>query len=270
MTPWSDDQKRAWDERQALKRQQIGVPVAQLLPTPAQQAQAERDRERRELAAIKAQGDPRERLREAHANLAEAKAEMVRRTESLDRAKALVEERKATLARMKADAEADRSTAVAALRRSIEDASAPVAGGPTAHETIPAGVGADDPVPAPSARALRAAEDLSVAEKVALGLAASLSEVDRRIQYAERQVAEAAVAVVIDHALSIADRIDAAAAALAELRQSISGVDRIWINGPVKLPIKLVRALGGVSGSVGPWNVILKALAEDPEAAVLP
>jgi hypothetical protein len=277
LTPWSDDQRRAWEERQELKRRQIGRPVAELYPTPAQQAQAEADREARELAAIEAQGDARTRLRTAHAALAAAREEMARRTESLDRAKALVDERKAAFATLKAEAEASERDAVAALRQAI-DAGSSADGGETrqTRETGSAGVDTPPPLsphrttPAAGPAAISEAErDLTVAERTALEIAASLAGADRAVQMAERQVGEAAQLVLVGRGMDLAQEIDVAMQAVTQLRSRLAGLDRVWLQGgALRLPSRITRALGSVSGTANGWDAAYRQLLADPEAAL--
>jgi hypothetical protein len=81
-------------------------------------------------------------------------------------------------------------------------------------------------------------------------------------------VGEAAVAVVIGRGLELAEEVEAAMQAVSAARTRLAGLDRIWLNGPIKLPHRVIRALGGTSAGVGPWGDALKALAVDPDAAL--
>jgi hypothetical protein len=117
---------------------------------------------------------------------------------------------------------------------------------------------------------IRLAEhEVHVAQQVALELSASLGMAETAVQRAERQVSDAAQAVVIDRGLQLAAEIEAAVAHLAALRAGLSGIDRLWVgNGPVRLPGKIVRCLGGVSSSSSGWDQRLKALVADAEASL--
>jgi hypothetical protein len=101
-----------------------------------------------------------------------------------------------------------------------------------------------------------------------------VQEAETVLAKAQRDVLEAAEAVIVAHGLGIADRLAELEAEQEALRQTLTGLDRVWLTGPavpalraVELPPRFRRAFNGViSENARPWAACFTALQTDPEA----
>jgi hypothetical protein len=206
--------------------------------------------------------------------LRSASEELQRRTQSLARAKALVEDKRTVLARLEAASASVERDAIEALKAVISNAPAAAADGPGMREILLAPLAQAAPVHAPGDGALTAQDaiqdaqhTLHLAQAAALEMAASLSPAETAVTRAQRAVSEAAVAVVIDRGLRLADLVAVAEREADRLRSALLGIDRPWIDGkPIKLPTKIVNALAGRIMGAGGWEAALAGLRADPEA----
>ena len=198
--------------------------------------------------------DPREALRQAHEARRLAEGEVVRRREVLERVRqhlpARESERDAAAARF--DDEAAKAWVLAVER------------------------GHDEPSDVSVSRRHRD-ETQAALDQVQAAMSfieVGVQEAETALAKAQRDVLEAAEAVIIGRGLEIADRLAEIDAERDALRRKLNGLDRVWITTPgvpvprrVQLPERVVRAFGGViSNSAGSWAACLAALQTDPEA----
>jgi hypothetical protein len=253
------EQRARWEAIQAQReRDQANLRAA--FRTPAQQLEDERDRASREEAAHRTRwpDGPRAALRDAHAQLRDAKGELAHRQDALERAKGLVEDKKSFLDRLRAAAGATDRQAIDALKQAItSNAPAAAADGAGEGQAFLGTPHRPTPVHVPERGALtaqdaiqEAAHAVEIASAATLELAASLAPAEQAVTRAQRAVTEAAVAVVIDRGLRLADLVAVAEREADRLRSALLGIDRPWIDGkPIKLPAKIVTALAGhISG----------------------
>lgn len=209
--------------------------------TPSQIAHERKVREEAAEAARKAEGDPRERLRNAHTALRDCRGTL--------------RDKRAVLARAEQHLEQQRQAAVAVEQAADHQVQGMVAAFQRGE------------IPSNEAPKSDAAVDVTLAERARDALAGEVAEAERAELAALRSVEQAAQAVIIDRGMVLAEAVSAAAAHLAALRQQLAGIDRIWINGAaIRLPPRLAEALGGISGSAGGWDQHFRRLIEDPEA----
>ena len=206
--------------------------------------------------------DPREALRQAHEARRSAEGEVVRRREVLERAGQ-------RLSAMETERDA---AAKDVARLNSEAAKAWVLAVERGHEVAePAGLS--------DAHASRRHRDekqgaLDQVQAAMSFIEAGVQEAETALAKAQRDVLEAAEAVIIGRGLEIADRLAEIDAERDALRRKLDGLDRVWITIPgvpvprlVQLPQRVVRAFGGViSDSAGSWAACLAALQMDPEA----
>jgi hypothetical protein len=219
--------------------------------------------ERRAAPAVVAQvvpvsSGPREALRQAHEARRWAEGEVVRRREVLE----CVRQRLSAM-ETELDAAAKR---VARLARVLALAHA------FGHEVAE---------PASLSDVGRSRRHRDEAQGAMNQAQAAMAFIEQGVQEAEtalgksqRDVLEAAEAVIIERGFEIADRLAEIDAERDALRRKLDGLDRVWITIPgvsvprlVQLPERVERAFGGViSASAGSWAACLAALQTDPEA----
>jgi hypothetical protein len=209
--------------------------AANLARTPAALAQVE---DRREAAAAERFAQtwpdgPRAGLRQAHANLHEAEAELARRQEVLTTAQEHRNEVAARLAQLEAAKAVDDQRAVRAIRESIE-------GG----QSIPATLGSD------ADHIALAGQDLALAERVQAELAATVQEAETAVASCHQRIERAAQAVVEE----------ACRDALVELRTAEQAVEGLLMRVAYLHIDTRYSSLH--------WKPQLKALLSNPEAQI--
>jgi hypothetical protein len=209
--------------------------AANLARTPAALAEVEAQREAAaaDRFARTWPDGPRAGLRQAHASLHEAEAELTRRHEVLTTAREHRDEVAARLAQLEAAKAVDDQRAVRAIRESIE-------GG----RSIPANLGSD------ADRIALAGQDLEFAERVEAELAAAVRDAETAIASCQRRIERAAQAVVEE----------ACRDALVELRAAEQAVEALLTRVAY---LHIDPRYSSVH-----WKPQLKALLSDPEAVI--
>ena len=103
-----------------------------------------------------------------------------------------------------------------------------------------------------------------------------VSEAEAAEAKTRTEIALAAEAVLVAHAVAIADRLVALDAERAARRKQLDGLDRTWVVIPgaaqpraIGLPPRVVRAFNGtISQTSGKWEACFRGLIADPEVEI--
>jgi hypothetical protein len=252
---------KAMEERRAQ-----AIATSNLL-TPSHQAEVRKEVEARLEAERKATWpDPRAALRSSHAELAEAKAEIIRKREVLDRAKQHLAATQAQLATVEGEAKAREDQRVAELTADLSNGNLVGAAAP--------GLPKDDP----TLGYWRG--EAATAGVVVDNLTAALAEAEAGATRAEGAIVAAAEQVLLDHSRDLTDKLSELKAQVATVSASLEALCLLpkLTRGPGEsfspLPVssRVGRILHGeqrATRAAPNWQQVVKALLADPEA-VLP